>query len=521
MLRGVYRCVLRWHPARFRKRFGDEMLSIFDQTQGKLALSQLVLDGLASLTLQWTLRRQFRSEAPHAAQPAAAGVPSFVTLDPFRPRSAAMIHGALLSIALFCLTVFAIRYSWIRLLHLSIPQGQFEFQPVTEPYRAFSEPSTKPAQTQFDEQAAIPPQQASGKIHDAPTRKPGVSDTAQIGAAEPATNRNFRTPSDSPSRKSTRHSALQLQVAGDTQTSAATQSQSLDPSERQFVLVAVVRNLKEHYVDRDLAQKMANSLLQQQNQSNEGIEGAAFADLLTTQMRNVSHDPHLVVVYSSGPLPHIQAPTPESIAGYRKALEEENCTFKKVEILQHNIGYLKLDSFPDPSICEPTARDAMARLNHADAVIFDLRDNRGAAPAMTALIASYLFDHPEYWYNPRANTTEELWTRSPVPGNRLADKPVYVLTSARTISGAEQFCYDLKMLKRATLVGEPTHGSAHAGVWYRIDDHFGMGIPEVRSINPYSTADWEGIGVQPDVKVNSAEALQTALALAQKKLRYK
>jgi len=58
---------------------------------------------------------------------------------------------------------------------------------------------------------------------------------------------------------------------------------------------------------------------------------------------------------------------------------------------------------------------------------------------MVAMIAAYLFDHPEYLYHPRENTTEQSWTRLPVPGNKLADKPEYVLTSRRTISGAEQF----------------------------------------------------------------------------------
>ena len=134
---------------------------------------------------------------------------------------------------------------------------------------------------------------------------------------------------------------------------------------------------------------------------------------------------------------------------------------------------------------------------------------------MVALMASYLFDHPEYLYDPRENPTEQSWTRSPVAGNLLADKPVYVLTSARTVSGAEQFCYNLKMLKRATLVGETTRGSAHSGVWHRIDDHFGMGIPEVKPINPYSKTDWEGTGVEPDVKVKAVDALATAENLAQ------
>src|SRR5262249_61451610 len=134
---------------------------------------------------------------------------------------------------------------------------------------------------------------------------------------------------------------------------------------------------------------------------------------------------------------------------------------------------------------------------------------------------AYLFDHPEYLYNPRENTTEQSWTHSPVPGNKLADKPVYVMTSGRTFSGAEQFCYDLKMLKRATLVGETTGGGAHSGVFHRIDDHFGIGIPEAKAINPFSESDWEGTGVEPHVKVKAADALETAKKLARSKLQKK
>jgi C-terminal processing protease CtpA/Prc len=202
-------------------------------------------------------------------------------------------------------------------------------------------------------------------------------------------------------------------------------------------------------------------------------------------------------------------------------MNQQNCTFERVEILPHNIGYLKLNSFPDVSLCQPTAAAAMASLNRADAIILDLRDNRGGEPSMVALMAAYLFDHPEYLYNPRENTTEQSWTHSPVPGSRLADKPVYLLTSARTYSGAEQFSYDLKMLKRATLVGETTGGGAHSGVWHRIDDHFGMGIPETKAINPFSKTDWAEVGVEPDVKVNAADALATAEKLAQGKLQKK
>jgi retinol-binding protein 3 len=229
---------------------------------------------------------------------------------------------------------------------------------------------------------------------------------------------------------------------------------------------------------------------------------------------------HLEIVYSRDPLPERSTgPGPERRAAYRQAMEANNCTFEPVRILPRNIGYLKLNAFPDPSICAATAKAAMASLNQSRAVIFDLRENRGGYPGMVMLIASYLFDHPEYMYNPR-EMTEMCWTRSPVPGNRLTDKPVYVLTSSKSFSGAEHFSYDLKMLKRATLVGERTAGATDVGVFRRIDDHFGIGIGEVKAINPYSEPDWAVNGVEPDVKV-PAEALVTAEKLAENKLENK
>jgi C-terminal processing protease CtpA/Prc len=48
-----------------------------------------------------------------------------------------------------------------------------------------------------------------------------------------------------------------------------------------------------------------------------------------------------------------------------------------------------------------------------------------------------------------------------------------------------------------------------------------MGIPEAKAINPFSKADWEGTGVEPDVKVKAAEALETAEKLAKSRLQRK
>jgi len=131
-----------------------------------------------------------------------------------------------------------------------------------------------------------------------------------------------------------------------------------DAAERQRVITAAIANLKKYYVDADVARNMTDALLahSRSGDDNTAVDGAAFANLLTRQMRNVSHDLHLEMVYSQSPLPQQPAaPTTEGLARYRKAMEENNCTFEKVTVLPHNIGYLKLNSFPDTSVCQATA----------------------------------------------------------------------------------------------------------------------------------------------------------------------
>jgi C-terminal processing protease CtpA/Prc len=96
----------------------------------------------------------------------------------------------------------------------------------------------------------------------------------------------------------------------------------------------------------------------------------------------------------------------------------------------------------------------------------------------------------------------------------LADKPAFVLTSKSTFSGAEEFTYILKNLKRATIAGETTGSGAHPVAGHHIDDHFMIGVPFARAANPISKTNWEGTGVEPDVSVKTADALDKAQELA-------
>jgi len=75
------------------------------------------------------------------------------------------------------------------------------------------------------------------------------------------------------------------------------------------------------------------------------------------------------------------------------------------------------------------------------------------------------------------------------------------------------------MLKRATLIGETTGGGAHAGVWHRIDDHFGIGIPETKKRLILIQRAIGRSRRRTGRKSESADAYETALKLARNKLK--
>ena len=306
---------------------------------------------------------------------------------------------------------------------------------------------------------------------------------------------------------------------------AVVEDVKLDAPERQRVIDGIAKNLKESYVYPELAQKMEDAIRvnQKRGEYDAITDPDAFANRLTKDLRAISHDKHLGVNYSPVKLPpEGQKPSAEEEAQFRKMLERTNCSFEKVEVLPRNIGYLKLNAFPDPTICGPTAVAAMNFLAHVDAIIFDLRENGGGDPKMVAMISSYLFDKPTHLndlYNRKEDATTQYWTLPYVPGTTLANKPAFVLTSKSTFSGAEEFTYNLKSLKRATIVGETTGGGAHPVWGHNIDDHFMIGVPFARAVNPVTKTDWEGTGVAPDVKVEASQALDEAVKLAQDRIK--
>ncbi len=293
----------------------------------------------------------------------------------------------------------------------------------------------------------------------------------------------------------------------------------LDAAARTRLIDRMLEILKERYVFPEVALAMEAAIHDRRARGEYDAitSGTALRDAFTQHLQDVSHDKHLQLRYSPTARPPREGniwDDPAVIAAYLEEATLDNFGAQKVERLAGNVGYLLLTSIDEAEYTARTVTAAMAVLVNTSALIIDLRRNNGGAPSGVAFLCSYFFSpepvHLNDIYSREGDTTQQFWTLPYLPGERYLDKPVYVLTSGRTFSGAEELAYNLQQLKRASIVGETTAGAANPVDVYQLDPHFELRVPTGRAINPITGTNWEGTGVTPDIAVDAAQALDTA-----------
>lgn len=330
--------------------------------------------------------------------------------------------------------------------------------------------------------------------------------------------------------------ALAVPPAGAPQAQApapAARAAVLDSAQERAVVDEIAALFNKNYIFAEAAGKVEEALRAKLAAGGFDRTTAApdFARAVAAVILEVTKDRHTGFVYDPDMAENLRRLTGRSEEDARKVRERQleqsrrdNFGFRRVERLPGNVGYIDFRVFESPDAAGPTAVAAMNFLAYGDAIIFDLRQNGGGDPAQIQLISSYLFDEPVHLndlYSRASGTTENYWTLPFVPGARASKADVYVLTSGRTFSGAEEFSYNLQNLKRATIVGETTGGGAHPTNTLIVQRDFLLRVPIARAVNPVSKTNWEGTGVKPDIAVPAAEAFDRAYALALEKLAAK
>jgi hypothetical protein len=280
----------------------------------------------------------------------------------------------------------------------------------------------------------------------------------------------------------------------------------------------IAQLLTEHYVFPEIAEQLASLLRRRLAEGAYDVGGAEeLARLITADLQSVNDDRHLRLKYHADPVSPGHGTA--TLASMRRDFDTSLGGAPRVELLDGGVAVVELAPmlFPLEWAAEPLSA-ALTLASRAQALIVDLRANRGGDPDTVAFVCSYLLDertHLNTMYWRSGERSEQSWSLPHVPGACFGgSKPLYVLSSDSTFSAAEELAYDLQQLGRAVVVGERTRGGAHPCKGWTVHPHLEATVPTGRAINPVSGANWEGTGVQPDIPCAAAQSLDQAHALA-------
>lgn len=295
---------------------------------------------------------------------------------------------------------------------------------------------------------------------------------------------------------------------------------------RGSVVTKIAELIESRYFDGAAATTMARQLraAAADGDFDKTDDPRDLAARLTSWMSR--HDGHLRVMWSPPDLPDEALPSPDRMSEDVRA-SRENFGFRRVEILPGNLGLIELSEFADldggtdqDSEFRRVADGALALVERADALIFDLRGNGGGGDMVGYLLSHFLPPEVVLGELRSRTATQEIRTLARVGGRHRPEVPLYVLLSGQSASAAEAFAYSLQALGRATVVGERSAGAANPGDLFDVGDGFTILVPLDTPVDRVTGTNWEGVGVQPDVAVeNEGSLLRAQVAALQEILR--
>jgi retinol-binding protein 3 len=239
---------------------------------------------------------------------------------------------------------------------------------------------------------------------------------------------------------------------------------------------------------------------------------AELANALTRDLRAINGDVHLGVFGGTPGGPGMMA---SGSAGPPTGIE-------RVERLDGNVGYLKLNRFIGGDAAFDAVAQALDSLDGTDAMVLDLRGIPGGNAQMSHFILSHFMPPDVHYLNVLSVATGETSTRhtlSEVPGPRRVDVPLYVLVDRGSASAAEHVPFVLQHFRKAVIVGERTAGAGRNNVFFPAELGLRVSLSTTRVYEPSSGREWERIGVLPDIVTTSEEALTAALEHARGVMR--
>ena len=167
------------------------------------------------------------------------------------------------------------------------------------------------------------------------------------------------------------------------------------------------------------------------------------------------------------------------------------------ELLDENIGYIKIDNFDERSATETIAfvKDLIGQ--GAEALLFDVRFNPGGYADELVKVLDYLLPEGDLFRSVDYAGREEVDTSD----TSCVELPMAVLVNEDSYSAAEFFAAALQEYEWATIVGSQTYGKGNFQTAFYLSDGSMVNL----SIGKYYTPGGKSLserGVTPDVVVD-------------------
>jgi len=292
-----------------------------------------------------------------------------------------------------------------------------------------------------------------------------------------------------------------------------------DFTERNKQILEIADKINEYYIFEDVANQLSKKLKSEIDlKTFDNFTDAEFAKSLSKYLTKNGNDLHFNVLYRPGKEEEKAVNEKELLKKYDAINKQWNYGFDKVMRLDGNIGYIEYTGFPEGNkSAQQILVATMNFVSNTNALIIDLRNNRGGDGKMVRLFLSYFFNERiklSEIYTRYNNKTEEKYTYKKVNGKKYLDKPVYLLVNNNTISAAEALAYNLQQNKIAKVIGDKTYGAANPVKVFFIGKKYQLFIPISVEKNAVTKTNWEHTGITVDDKVNSEKALIKAQIIA-------
>jgi hypothetical protein len=296
-------------------------------------------------------------------------------------------------------------------------------------------------------------------------------------------------------------------------TPVAIHAQSLSEEERTAAIQSIARHIAGNYVFPEQGGQIASHIQQANHRGefNNARNWKEFDEQVTASIQAFSKDPHLYVQYDPQ-----QAET-LSTSGARTADRmyvsdgepgESATVVADSRILDGNIGYVKLSSLNINKETLPAIYKTIKAVENTDALIVDLRDNKGGGSELGAVFESFFVPSstPLLEVTSRTGDVRKLNAVDWLKVKRY-EKPLYVLVNRNTASAAEAFAFSLQQIGRAKVAGETTSGAAYLNEWYPVGSHSYVSVSTSAPNFPGTDRSWNGTGVRPNIKVKNTDPL--------------